>query len=404
MSKLKSEQVSGKIKLISFKQIVSNTGQSRGMGVLSRLKAQGYGLFEQMTLGDDAKDPIWPMLVAEEPEKRKAACDLIESFEPEIVALAERLQKDGQLQPIGVMEETDGVDVIWGMRRAVAMAYNYARDATHSDQIETKVISTDLTLVERKLLAYSENDDREDESPIDRALFYKGLQDDGLKPKEIGQRVGGKSDQHVRNYIKLLDKLLDDRRWAIHTRDLAVEPALKLLEKRKNKKNETMAAADRDEEGEEEVRATSLDHSSRDRLPTAKRALKDYGATKRPKHIDKKEWDLWITDDVRKWVAFRLGLKFKPFVAKEETKPESNGQAPKKGKVFNMTKKFAAERLIEMGQTNARTYDVKTLKEKLENLPNNLEEGVKMANPKHQEFIDRMLKAYPTGLIVNIKG
>lgn len=385
------------VQLVDLSKIVSNTAQSRGMGVLYRLVDMGYGLFEKGS--DESKKPIWDMLNSEQPEEVKEISILIQEHEPELIALAEGLAITGQLQPIGLLESDDGTyDIVYGARRATALMCNYAVDPDNAPkEIEAKVYTGRITPVELKLMAFQENTDRTDESPIDRALTYKFLQSEGkMTAADIGKKTG-QSGQNVTNYMKLLDKKLEDKRMAIHSGIMTVDRALKLLAKRKKD------SAAEDEAPERRGR-------KRSGLPGGKAILKIYEGH-RPKDMVDKEWEMIQCEEVRKWLAYRLGLKFKPYVPlKEEPKPEKGGAkaaAPsangaKTTKVLSVKKERAIQLLISLGKTQARTWDDKKLQAQLENIVALVEEGQQAENASLQGLLDKLVQGYKDGVKVKI--
>src|ERR1051326_2762920 len=182
--------------MIDLKQIVSNTSQSRGMGVLPNLRAKGWEVFKSLN-----NPPIWSMLLSDEESSRKAILDLIEKNEYEIVDQATNIKVNGQIQPIGVIKILNAgpadfateatYDVVYGMRRAICIAYLACKyyQASNVAQVEAKVLEPGLSVVDLKLLALSENDTRRDESPIDRAITYQWLKEQGLTEAQIGEKT-----------------------------------------------------------------------------------------------------------------------------------------------------------------------------------------------------------------------
>ncbi len=365
--------------------IVSNEAQSRGMGVLSRLQDMGFGIFEQAS-DDKAKKPIWELLASEAPEDRKHAVALIEDNEPELIKAAESQRKSGQIQPIGVRRLDGGLDVIYGMRRALARMFNFAKYGNKvSDTVKANVYDQDFTVRDLKLMAYEENDNRLDESPIDRAIFYKSLMDnEGLDGNEVGKMIN-MSGQHVRDYVKLLHKKLENKRMAIHLRQLGVEPALKLLKKL---------------QGGTDANRNSTE-GKRDRLPGSKGLIKLYNLKEKPKDMDAVEWNLWTSSDVRQLLALRLSLTYSEWTP-APPKTESNGEEKPVGKTLKVKKEKAINLLICLGKTDARTWDDAKLKKSLENIVSLGEEGQAMESTSLQKLYDRLYAGYSTDIKVEL--
>jgi len=387
-------------KNIPLTTIFANTAQSRGMGVVSNLQTMGYGLFEKPD-GATYDTPIWQALTGNDPEAKQHMLVAIEQYEPGLVALAEGLGTRGQLQPIGVFALKDGgYDVIYGMRRALATAFYRAKHKQDSGEIEAKIFEGKLSPVDLKLMALDENDNRQEESPIDRAMTYSWLKDEHkMGVDEIGEKTG-QSGQNIRNYLKLLSPLLENKRLDIHTGKLPVDRALKLLQRLKEGENGEARAA---QEGK------------RYRLPSVKRISLIYNSKKRPRKISDKEWQLWCSEDVRRLLAHYLGFKFTPFKgdlsaseedsdtdAKTPAKPSANGETPAKGKTLIVKRKRAQDLLVSLGKVNARNWEDKTLKEKLENIVNLVEPGQKAENESLQKLLDKLVSGYSTGLKVEI--
>lgn len=386
------------IKAISIKEVVSNVGQSRGMGVLCNLLELGYPLFTgdeipKWVKQDEAAKPdaseggkvvgIYNMLISESDDDQGKAVRLLEDHEPEIVELADRLLAEGQLQNIGVIPVKGGYDVVFGMRRTIATAYNYAKYEKQSEEIQAKILDK-IQTPDRVIMALTENDDRQDESPLDKAVTYQYLvKEKKMTPKEIGERTG-QSDQSVRNYMKLLDPLLEKHRVKIHAGRMTIEKALKTLARLKNG-------------GSEEEEREGKGEKKRFRLPTVKGFIKLYTQVERPKAMPEKVWELMKSDDVRKFIALSTGMKFKSFAeveAEAQAQAEKDAQAKakkdakanaakegeeaeKNGKVtkLRITRKRAQDLLLSVGKAQARTWDDTILKQKLEGI-NSIVESV----------------------------
>lgn len=372
------------IQTIDLNLIEANSAQSRGMGVLSRLQEQGYGLFEKASL-DAEKDPIWPSLLSKDKDKRKAAADLIKSHEPGLVRLADSCRV-GQLQPIGVLKTGKALDVIFGMRRAVAMAFNHAE---HGDtaQIEAKVFAGQISAIDLKILALAENDDRESESPIDKAMTYAWLKSEGGLQAEQIAGLTHQSAQSVNAYLRLLHRDIEDKRAAIHSGDMSMERALKLLQKR------------RDQGSSAQETRPSAGGDKRWRFYSTKALIRLYDAPKQPSSIKDEEWELLIHPAVRKLFALKLGLRYSEYKPEEPkprkgkkagAEPSSNGNEPT-GPALKVTRERAQRLLIALGKMDARTYKDDQLKKKLEDISSIAEAGQEVEDESLQRLLDKLL-------------
>lgn len=117
--------------VLDLRLVKANTGQARRLGAVPNLNAAGHGLFESVA-GHEGNQPLWPMLVGDEPELWRAAVRLIDECEPDIKELADTIAACTQLHSVGVValdgaDRSKGYDVVYGMRRCIARAYNHAR-------------------------------------------------------------------------------------------------------------------------------------------------------------------------------------------------------------------------------------------------------------------------------------
>lgn len=379
------------VKTIELKDIVSNISQTRGMGALPNLVAVGTGLFEKISLDVD-KEPLWPMFWTGSAET-EVAKQLLTDHEPTVVQLAKGMSTSTQLQPIGVREVDGGWDVIFGMQRAVAAAFN--GEAT----IEAKVFTTEGEWDEAGLLlmGLSENNDRRDESPIDRAITYQRLKKLGLKSKDIAEQTG-LSRVLIDNYVRLLSPKLEDKKQAIHSGEMSVDRALKLLSKR-----EGTAPGPADKED-------TTGGPERKKLPSAKKFERYYVATKKPKELTSKQWEVIRTPEVRQLLSMFLGFKFTP--APEEKAEPTKAKAGKNGtveqrgtpsgKTIKVKTKMAQDLLVSLGKMQARTWEADKLQEMLENIVNVAEPGQKAETPALQKLLDALVAGYSSGLQVMI--
>lgn len=404
-------------KLVDLADIRSNTAQSRGMGVFKKLNATGYGLFEPLK-GHKDKSPLWDMLLSSKAEVRLKAVELVESYEDEILKLAKSIDRSGQLQPIGVCKLADGLDVIFGMRRCLAVAYLSAKDETAPTKIEARVIDGEFTPTELRLLAIQENEDREDESPLDKAITYKRLiKEDKLTVEQVADHIR-MSSQTVKNYLLLLEPELEDKREAIHSGDLKVEPALKILADRKAGGN---GAATRTGKGEGE----------RYRFPTVMKAAKFYetGAAK-PDKMSEEEWDLWHDPMVKQLMHYLIGLPASGVMpsesaaepakpAKEEqtpaSKPPTNGKPrkPKAGdgammpgavEVFQVKRTQGVKLLTALGIEDASSLNDEDLAAKLQSVPSLVnDDDEPLADGELEKLLGKLIDGFKDGVQVSIQ-
>lgn len=388
--------------LIDLKNLAANSAQSRGAGVLPALKDMGYGLFEKLPDHDD-KEPIWSLLLSDDPAKRKEGAGLIQGNEGHIIDLAESIDAEGQLQNIVVTEMAGGkYDVTAGMRRSIALALNYALDTKNKRVISAKLLSK-MKEVDLLFIGLDENGNRQDNNPIDKAITYKKLQNEyKIKADEIGKRQG-LSGQSIRNHIKLLDPLLSDKLNDIRTGKLTIDKALKRLVKLKSGEN-----------GEE---ASTNDPNKRARMHSVKKLITAYGAKKKPEWMDQKEWELITKEDVRRYLALKLKLKYKDFTGElVSEEPEEGEEAPKaapKKKANNSTspvpgykikfpRSVAVKLLTALGKEDAASMEDLTLKAKLENIVALADENTTLEDAALQGHLTKLLTNYSKGIQVTI--
>jgi len=378
-------------RLIDLSKIIANSAQSRGMGVLPNCEAQGYGIFQSKTKG---KLPLWEGLLSNNEEERSFAITKIMESDPDIVGLSESLEQI-QLQPIGVLDLDGEYDVIYGMRRALAQAFNWATSQNRKDkdgnplpcypkQIEAKIYSGDISEVELKFMALQENDDRKEESPIDRAYTYAWFGRVGkLKEKEIAERLGV-SEATIRRYKSLLSAGLVDRRMDIHEGKLSVDRAIKILEdlEKGGKKEE--------EEGKEGNRGPENRH----RFPSAKTVQRLYSQGYKDDDMSNEEWELYTLDDSRRYIAYYMGLKYTEFKEKEKPAKIEKTPAVQKGKgkkILSITKKKAVNLLISLGKTNARTFKKTEILEMLNDISKIADANTSVETDVQQKLLDKLL-------------
>lgn len=136
--------------------------------------------------------------------------------------LASSIKEHGILQPITLVESENGkYKIIAGERRfrAAQIAGLQAVPAIVKDKKSDQ---------EQLELAILENVQREDLTPLEKAVAYKQLTDDfGLTHAQIGERVG-KSRSAVSNTIRLLD-LPEEVKHAIECGDISENHARAML-------------------------------------------------------------------------------------------------------------------------------------------------------------------------------
>jgi ParB/RepB/Spo0J family partition protein len=383
------------IEAVDLKKIESNSAQSRGMGALPALLAQGYGLFEKV---EAEKETIWSGLLSDNAEVREQARKLIDEYEgkaPDDEAeksrnqesfttkdLAASIRERGQLHPVGLMQLPDGnYDVVYGMGRCIARAYNATLDPVkYPPTVDAKIYPFTKDELKLKLMSKDENKHRR-ESPMDKAIFYKELQTEHkLEPKEIADLLTPKrSTQHVKDHLLLVTaKELASYAMQLHDGTKSVDWAIKYVKRERNGASES----------------STDDGRKRGRLPNVKSLKEAYDCGIKPKSLPDDAWDLFKLDDVRKFFSIALGWKFKAFIAPKE-KPatkaqDSNGEAANKGTI-KVARALADRLLLCLGMTNASTWaDAEVLK-KLNKIGDYAQEGVTIESKPAQKLLDYLL-------------
>jgi ParB/RepB/Spo0J family partition protein len=290
---------------IDIHQIRDNTYQSRGHGVIPGLNKQGFGLFRKME-GQDGNEPIMSMLLSDNAEIRTKAVGLIDEHEPDIKELASSIATTGQLHNIGVQrmktedgKPTDFWDVVYGMRRTIARAYNHARSGGEIPAIVFAKEAEDIVdPVDLHFQALAENRGRRDESPMDECRRFMFLKKQGLKTKQIAEKMG-ENEQNVRNRLQLA-RLTQDEQERVHKGTLGMVNALKALKEREN--------------GTGTGEASNIPET-RHRLPTYKQALTLLVTTAKPEDVKDDEWTLLQTDDVRRYLSLLCDVPFQTYTA-----------------------------------------------------------------------------------------
>ena len=394
-TKTKPQDDVASMKMIDIKDIAANTAQSRGMGALPTLQEMGYGLFDPLPDHDD-KVPIWTMLLSDDPAIKKEAVTLIQTCEGHIVDKAESQEAIGQLQNVVAMERDDGTyDIVAGMLRCIAIAYNHAANSKNTTKVLAKVIEK-MKEVDLVFMALDENCNRKDESPIDKAITYKKLSKEfGIATKDIAVRQG-LSKQSILDHLKLLDPMLSDKLMAIHNREMSIEAALKRLKKLK--------------EGDSGESDSNLAPGKRARMHSVKKLTAAYTSKKKPEWMDQKEWEMMAKPDVRRWLSFCLKLKFKEFsgeleseepeeeeAPKKAAKKDSNGKGPYKIKI---PRSVATKLLVALGKEGE--FSDEELKTKLESIVNLADETTTLDNANLQSTLTKLLTNYSRGINVEI--
>ena len=233
--------------------------------------------------------------------------------------------------------------------------------------------------MDMKFLSYEENDERQDEGPIDKALTYNYFVKEGkMSPEDIGKRLQI-SGQTVRNYLKLLSPKLREYWPQINSGKLPVDRALKKL---KGKDYDTGNG-----EGD-----------SRHRLPNTKGIKSIYESDGKPEKMTQKEWELWILPDVRRFLAFKLGLRYSEYKPPEEAPPAA------KVPTLKIKRERANKLLVALGKSNARTWSDDAVEQKLSAIPNVADDSVTVEeDPSLQKLLEKLRELYGKGGKVQIE-
>lgn len=138
------------------------------------------------------------------------------SIDPEgIRELAESIREQGLLQHILSRPANGRFEVVWGDRRYLAHKF------LDADTIRSEV--RDLTDEQVLILRATENDQREDLTPMERARVYGRMKDQLSYTVERIARTMGRSTVTIKTYIDLLDfepylqEAVDNKKIAIST-------------------------------------------------------------------------------------------------------------------------------------------------------------------------------------------
>jgi ParB family chromosome partitioning protein len=148
-----------------------------------------------------------------------AARDLID---PEMVReLAESIRSQGLLQPILARPMNGRFEVVAGHRRLLAHRL--------IGEVTIKSLVREMTDEEVEIVRATENDQREDLNPIEKAKGYKKLRDKhGLTVEQIAQKMGRNRDTIFR-FLNLL-KIPDVLQSAVAKKKMSIGVALVLNE------------------------------------------------------------------------------------------------------------------------------------------------------------------------------
>jgi hypothetical protein len=289
--------------VLDLRQVRANSYQPRRNGVIPALHAAGYGLFEELK-GHENKMPLWVMLTSNKPELWALAVGLIDEHEPEIKELADSIAASTQLHNVGIVpvEESDankGYDVVYGMIRCLARAYNHGRSGGELPlTVKAEIAQDIMDPNDLRSLPLQEKRGQRSESLIDEAKQIQFLKRNGLTIPQIADKLG--TNQHIiRNRLKLLRLTLEEQH-RVHVGKLGIVNANKLVDHRdQGKAAEGETATNRPE--------------NHKRMPRLKEAQTNYAALEKPTDMPDEVWALWTNTDVRRFVAFYLGIKFTTF-------------------------------------------------------------------------------------------
>ncbi len=148
--------------------------------------------------GSDARPPAdSPLLDLPVDEIRPNPDQPRRRFDPsELERLAQSLREHGLLQPVVVRRGAAGYELVVGERRW--------RAARLAKLPTIRAVVADVAAPDRLELALVENVQRHDLNPVELALAFRGLADNGWTQDEIGRRVGFDRSS-IANYLRLLD-------------------------------------------------------------------------------------------------------------------------------------------------------------------------------------------------------
>lgn len=207
---------------IDLKNIVSNNDNSREPAPV--LQGYGYGVVEPV--GGVGKPSLFALALGN-PEDQARYCKLVEQYEEPLVALAESIDQQGQLQNCRVRPISEGKHALtFGARRCLAVLYLHAK---HGKKAKVAATVSESDGKEALIESAAENVHLPP-SYIDQARLFKRLCDQGLTVKEIAKvcPMGKATEQNIRHRLRLLE-LLPEVQIKVHHGKLSQDAALKLL-------------------------------------------------------------------------------------------------------------------------------------------------------------------------------
>lgn len=125
-----------------------------------------------------------------------------------VAARAEALRVQGQHDPIHVIPNPDAPGryiICDGWTRVLACVRHKVKDTLFAE------VHENLTVQEGALLGYHQNEERSQHYHYDRAMFFRSLMNDGMKPVEISSLTGIDATvlSHYASFWKLPDEILD---------------------------------------------------------------------------------------------------------------------------------------------------------------------------------------------------
>jgi len=139
---------------------------------------------------------------------------------------------------------------------------------------------------------------RKEESLIEEAVRIQSMKEAGMTIPQIAEKLAS-NQQNILNRLKLL-RLTPEEQQRVHTGKLGMVNASKIVDKRES--------AD-----EPQGNSPQSTPAKQRRMPTLERARFVYTATEKPEGMSDVEWLTWTTADVRRFVAFHLGVEFTTF-------------------------------------------------------------------------------------------
>lgn len=154
------------------------------------------------------------------------------------------------------------------------------------------------------------------ESHIDEAKRIQFMMRQGLTIPQIADRLA-MSRQNVHNRLQLL-RLTSEEQRRVHTGRLSLVNALMLVKRR--------------EGGETPVGWAANDSPTHQkRIPTVRLVEALYTTVEKPADMPEGEWAMWISPDVRRLIAFHLGVEFTTFEDMVKAKKKDEQLAPAVG-------------------------------------------------------------------------